>query len=100
MIANSVPYVVTHDGRTIRYPDPLIKTHDSVKVDLATGRITDFIKFETGVSVMITGGRNTGRVGTLVNREKHPGSFDVVHVKDSLGHQVCGLPIDNRMYSL
>jgi len=23
--ANKVPYIVTHDGRTIRYPDPLIK---------------------------------------------------------------------------
>lgn len=22
---NKVPYLVTHDGRTIRYPDPLIK---------------------------------------------------------------------------
>lgn len=35
---------------------------------------------------MITGGRNLGRVGTVVNREKHPGSFEVVHVKDANGH--------------
>lgn len=35
---------------------------------------------------MITGGRNLGRVGTVVNRERHPGSFDIVHVKDSQGH--------------
>lgn len=35
---------------------------------------------------MITGGHNLGRVGVVVNREKHPGSFDIVHVKDSLGH--------------
>lgn len=35
---------------------------------------------------MITGGRNLGRVGTVVNRERHPGSFDIVHVKDSIGH--------------
>lgn len=27
-----------------------------------------------------------GRVGTVVNRERHPGSFDIVHVKDSQGH--------------
>ena len=28
----SVPYIVTHDGRTIRYPDPAIKVDDVVKV--------------------------------------------------------------------
>jgi small subunit ribosomal protein S4e len=83
---NGIPYAVTHDARTIRFPDPIIKTHDSVKIDLATGRIIDFVKLETGVQVMITAGRNTGRVGILTNRERHPGSFDVVHVKDQLGH--------------
>jgi ribosomal protein S4E len=35
---------------------------------------------------MITGWRNLGRVGTVVNRECHPESFDIVHVKDSQGH--------------
>lgn len=35
---------------------------------------------------MITGGRNLGRVGTVVNRERHPGSFDIVHIKDAQGH--------------
>lgn len=35
---------------------------------------------------MITGGRNLGRVGTFVNRERHPGSIDIVHVKDTQGH--------------
>jgi hypothetical protein len=35
---------------------------------------------------MITGGRNLGRVGTVVNRERHPGSFDIVHIKDTQGH--------------
>lgn len=35
---------------------------------------------------MITGGRNLGRVGVVVNRERHPGSFDIVHIKDTQGH--------------
>lgn len=35
---------------------------------------------------MITGGRNLGRVGTIVNRERHQGSFDICHVKDAQGH--------------
>jgi len=35
---------------------------------------------------MITGGRNLGRVGTVVSRERHPGSFDICHIKDAQGH--------------
>lgn len=31
---------------------------------------------------MVTKGRNTGRVGELIHIEKHPGSFNVVQVKD------------------
>jgi small subunit ribosomal protein S4e len=80
-----IPYITTHDGRTIRYPDPLIKKHDVVKIDLATGKVVDFLKFEVGNLVMITKGRNTGRVGVIQDRESHPGSFDIVHVKDASG---------------
>merc|ERR1712098_167370 len=36
--AKGIPYAVTHDGRTIRYPDPLIKEHDVIKYDLETGK--------------------------------------------------------------
>jgi len=81
-----IPYLVTHDGRTIRYPDPLVKKHDVVKFEIETGKITDFIKFEVGNLCIITGGRNTGRVGIVENRERHPGGFDIVHIKDSVGH--------------
>jgi len=79
-----IPYAVTHDGRTIRYPDPLVRANDTVKIDLATGKITDFIKFDTGRLVMVTGGKNLGRVGVIVHREKHEGGFDLVHIKDAL----------------
>jgi small subunit ribosomal protein S4e len=65
-----IPFVTTHDGRTIRYPDPLVKVNDTVKVDLASGKITDFVKFEIGNLCMITKGRNTGRVGTLSTIER------------------------------
>ncbi|PWQ83701.1 hypothetical protein DKY64_21430 [Stenotrophomonas maltophilia] len=34
---------------------------------------------------MVTGGANLGRIGVITNRERHPGSFDVVHVKDTSG---------------
>jgi len=67
----NIPYVATNDGRTIRYADPLIKVDDTVKIDLATGKIIDFIKFETGNLVMITRGRNAGRVGILNSIERY-----------------------------
>jgi len=85
--AKSVPYLSTTDGRTIRYPDPLIGQHDTVKLDLTTGKITDFIKFDVGNLVTITGGHNIGRVGVITHRERHPGSFDIVHVRDAAGQQ-------------
>jgi len=81
-----IPFVVLHDGRTVRYPDPLIRANDSVKFDIQTGKITDFVKFDVGNVVMVTGGRNMGRVGVIVNRERHPGSFDIVHIKDAVGN--------------
>jgi len=80
-----VPFLVTSDGRTIRYPDPVIKTSDTIQLDIATSKILDFIKFEVGQLCMITGGHNLGRVGIVTNRERHPGSFDVVHVRDASG---------------
>jgi len=82
-----IPYLNTYDGRTIRYPDPLIKANDTIKIDLETNKIMDFIKFDVGNVVMVTGGRNTGRVGVIKNREKHKGGFDTIHVEDSMGHQ-------------
>ncbi|PWN42774.1 hypothetical protein IE81DRAFT_347145 [Ceraceosorus guamensis] len=74
--ARGVPHVVTHDGRTLRYPDPLVRVNDSIKYDLDAQKMVDFIKFDTGVNVMVTGGRNQGRVGVVSGRERHPGGFD------------------------
>ncbi|CAI8590163.1 unnamed protein product [Vicia faba] len=67
-----IPYLNTYDGRTIRYPDPLIKANDTIKLDLENNKITDFIKFDMGNVVMVTGGRNRGRVGVIKNREMPP----------------------------
>jgi small subunit ribosomal protein S4e len=80
-----VPVIVTHDGRTIRYPDPLVRVLDSVVVEMAENKIKDFIKFELGNLVMVTGGRNTGRVGVVAHRERHKGVFDICHIKDANG---------------
>lgn len=81
----AIPFVVTHDGRTIKYPHPEIKVNDTVKFDLTTGKIVGFTKFVIGATVMITKGKNQGRVGSLEVVERHPGSFDIVHIKDKRG---------------
>jgi small subunit ribosomal protein S4e len=81
-----IPYAITHDGRTLRYPDPDIKPNDTVRVDVAAGKILDHVKFEVGNTVMIGGGNSQGRVGVITHRERHPGSFEIVHIKDSVGH--------------
>merc|ERR1719396_212200 len=81
-----IPYAITHDGRTIRYPDPDIMPNDTARVDIATGKILDHVKFEAGNVAMVNGGNNIGRVGVITHREKHPGSFEIVHIKDAVGH--------------
>jgi len=82
--ANKIPVAVTHDGRTIRYPDPDVAVNDVVKIDIASGKMTGSImKFEVGAMVMLTRGRNAGRIGQLMHIERHQGSFDIVTVKDT-----------------
>lgn len=98
---NKIPYVVTHDGRTIRFPHPDIKKYDTIKVcflyiivlyliylyllqlNLETAEVESLIKFENGASCIITGGNNIGRVGIIQHVERHPGSFDIVHIRDA-----------------
>lgn len=85
--AGAVPYLTTHDGRTVRFPDPLAKPNDTVKLDIASGKITGIIKFEIGNCAMLTGGANKGRVGVITSKEKHPGSFDIIHMQDRRGNK-------------
>lgn len=81
-----VPFILTHDGRKIRYPDPNIRVNDTVKLNLETGKITKFVKFATGNLCYVTGGANRGRIGEITARERHPGSFDIVHIRDIVGN--------------
>merc|ERR1711907_880534 len=73
-MGKKIPHLVTHDGRTIRYPEPLVKISDSILYDLESGKIKDFIKFDSG------------NVCIIMNREKHKGSNDIVHIKDAAGN--------------
>lgn len=53
---------------------------------MAEKSIQSVYKFVNGASVYLTGGNNIGRIGILQSIEKHPGSFDIAHVKDANGN--------------
>ena len=86
-----IPYLVTHDGRTIRYPDPLVAVHDTVVLEIKTGKIIDFIKFDTGNLAMVVGGRNMGRVGIVTHRERHAGRLQLFFPSQHLKLNNCSV---------
>jgi len=45
---NKIPYIVTHDSRTIRFPHPEIDANDTVKFDLKNNKILDWSKTDIG----------------------------------------------------
>uniref|UniRef100_A0A251RYF9 Putative ribosomal protein S4e n=1 Tax=Helianthus annuus TaxID=4232 RepID=A0A251RYF9_HELAN len=80
--------------KTNEFPDFYMNTKGKVQAftpirdeESKSNKIVDFIKFDVGNVVMVTGGRNTGRVGILKSREKHKGSFETVHIQDATGHE-------------
>jgi small subunit ribosomal protein S4e len=82
-----VPYVVTHDGRTIRYPSPALRVRDSIQLNIETGEVAQIVKFDVGCMVTVIKGKNCGRVGTYTHVDKHPGSFDIIHAIDAAGQE-------------
>ncbi|KAL4506814.1 hypothetical protein ABPG72_001235 [Tetrahymena utriculariae] len=83
---NQIPYIVTHDSRTIRFPNPEIKIGDTLKYDIVNNKIENFARLESGNVCYIQQGNNIGRVGIIQHIEKHQGSFDICHVKDAKGN--------------
>ena len=59
---------------------------DTIKLDVATGKVLEVLPLVVGATCMVFKGRNTGRVGVLVHRERHLGSFDIAQLKDAKGH--------------
>jgi len=84
--AGAVPIVVAHDGRTVRFVDPHVKANDTIRFDIKTGRPTGYLKFDVGSLAIVTKGANIGRVGVISAIDRHPGSFDIVHLKDRKGN--------------
>ena len=58
----------------------------SVIYNLASKKVVEIIPAGNGKIVMVTGGANRGRVGEILSTENHPGSFDIVRLKDKAGN--------------
>lgn len=64
---NKIPYLVTHDGRTLRFIDENVGVHDSVKLNLTNGEVEEHFKMNIGNLAMISHGNNRGRIGIVNN---------------------------------
>ena len=82
-----IPFITTSDGRTLRYPNPHIKEFDTIKLNLENNEIVDYYKYKIGAHVLIIGGNNIGRAGVIERIEKHPGSYEIVYIKDTTGKE-------------
>ena len=62
--------------------------------DLKENKIIDFIKFDIGSLCIITGGSNIGKIGLVINREKHYGRDETVKIRDG-SHNEFSTKLDN-----
>ena len=83
---NKVAYLVTHDGRTLRFADNDIGLNDTVKLNLETRQIEEWYPMATHSLAYVSDGTNRGRVGTITHISKLDGNFDLVSLKDAQGH--------------
>lgn len=83
--SKGIPYIVTHDGRTIRFPNLLIKSNDSIVLDLLNNKVIDFIKFCIGSLCVVIKGSNIGRIGVFINTIGGQGFDSIVCLKDFNG---------------
>lgn len=78
----NIPYVYTTDGSSFSFCDQDIVENDTVKINIETGRITEFIHLEIGHLAMIKKGKNMGCVGIITHIEKHGHHEYVIKLKD------------------
>lgn len=84
--ANGVTYLVTHDGRTLRYVSRDITINDTVKLDLESGEISERYPMTVNNVAFVMNGSNRGRVGVINHIAHFDGNHDLVTLKDAKGH--------------
>lgn len=80
-------YGHTHDGHNLRFLDVSIMTGDTVKYNIKTGQVMETAKFEPNCLATITGGKNCGRTGKVVEINHYDGSHTMVQLVDAEGHK-------------
>lgn len=79
---NKIPYIVTSDGRTIRYPHPEIQVGDTIKLSLETNEILKSYKVKKGNVAIVTTGYSKGRVGVINEIIRHDAAFNIIRLVD------------------
>lgn len=69
-VENGTPFTRTLDGYNFRFVNPAVSVSDTVKVDIKTNKVVDFIKFEADKIAFVYSGSNMGRVGVIKRIEK------------------------------
>lgn len=84
--ANGVTYLVTHDGRTLRFAGKDATINDTVKLNLDNGEVTERFPVAVNNLAYILNGSNRGRVGVISHIAHFDGNHDLVTLKDAKGH--------------
>lgn len=84
--ANGITYLVTHDGRTLRFVDKEVGMNDTVRLNLDNGEVTERLPMVVNNLAFIMNGSNRGRVGIITHISHFDGNHDLVTLKDAKGH--------------
>lgn len=77
-IKRGIMQICLHDGRNIRVnpKDDLYNTRDSLVIALPEQKILKHLKFQKGMTAVITGGRNIGREGKIKDIRDRKNMFE------------------------
>lgn len=84
--ANGVTYLVTHDGRTLRFADKDIQLNDTVKYNLESNEVVERYPMAVNNLAFVMNGTNRGRIGIINHISHFAGNYDLVTLKDAKGH--------------
>lgn len=82
ILKKNIPVVYTKDGSSFRFSDREIVKGDTVKIDLETSRIIDFIHLGVGKLAFVSKGKNMGCVGVVTHIEEKGHSEPIIKLKD------------------
>jgi small subunit ribosomal protein S4e len=81
----------THDGRSLNFPatDPqstAFSTNDTLRISIPTQRVLNHMKFEKGNYALVTGGRNIGKCGKIIELQAGTATRPaMVRIEDDAG---------------